>query len=272
MRWAVITGAGSGIGAAILRRLVQREPNLHCLAVGRRLPQLEEAQRQAISAPGIDKDRIRIVSADVSTPEGIDAIVSALPENSCVQYLIHNAGLLGPIGPLADIDRATWEQIVATNLNAPLFLTQALLPHMKRCAEKGSKARVLHVSSGAAHSSYVGWGPYCTTKAGLHMMYKCLSAELSQHNILVGSLRPGVVDTPMQDGIREYDGPAENFPMYQKFSDLKESGTLEKPDNVATFFHWLLSEVGDEEFVAQEYDIRNFKDDERWKRYSSLTE
>ena len=95
----------------------------------------------------------------VSTPEGITQIVSALPKDASVKYLIHNAGLLGPIGPLLDIERSTWNKVIATNLDAPLFLTQALLPHLKRCSDEkegGTKARVLHVSSGAAHSSLLG--------------------------------------------------------------------------------------------------------------------
>mmetsp|Transcript_36171 Transcript_36171/g.66374 ORF Transcript_36171/g.66374 Transcript_36171/m.66374 type:complete len:283 (+) Transcript_36171:70-918(+) len=275
--WAVITGGSSGIGAAIFRRLVQQEPNLHCLAVGRRLPQLEEARRQAItSAPGVEKTdggRVHIVSADVSTPEGVSAIVAALPSNASVKYLIHNAGVLGPIAPLTDIDRSTWHQIVATNLDAPLFLTQALLPHLKRCGDdvnnSKTKARVLHVSSGAANSAYVGWGPYCVTKAGLQMMYRCLSEELSRHDVLVGSARPGVVDTPMMDEIRGFDGPAEHFPMQTKIHSLHETGQLETPDNVAAYFHWLLSEMSDEDFGAQEWDLRDSKDDERWKKFNS---
>lgn len=276
-QWAVITGGSSGIGAAIFRRLVQCEPDLHCLAVGRRLPQLEEVKQQAIASSqpknvekkAGDGDRVHILSADVSTPEGISAIVSALPADGSVKYLIHNAGVLGPIAPLAEIDRSTWHQVVATNLDAPLFLTQALLPHLKRCAGKDGKPRVLHVSSGAAHGSYVGWGPYCVTKAGLHMMYHCLSKELSRHGVLVGSVRPGVVDTPMQDEIRAFDGPSRNFPTIGKFLSLHETGKLKRPDYVATYFHWLLSELSDEEFGTEEWDIRKSENDERWKKFST---
>lgn len=276
-QWAIITGGSTGIGAAIFRRLVQQEPNLHCLAVGRRLPQLEETRQRAISASGDRKGRdarVHILSADVSTPEGIAAILSALPANASLKYLVHNAGLLGPIAPLAEIDRSTWHQVVATNLDAPLFLTQALLPHLKRHSEEAnseSKARVLHVSSGAAHGSYVGWGPYCVTKAGLHMMYQCLSLELSQQDVLVGSVRPGVVDTPMQDAIRAFDGPSDHFPMKSKFHTLHESGKLEKADTVATYFHWLLSEIGDEEFCSEEFDIRGSNEDPRWGLYLGQT-
>ena len=95
------------------------------------------------------------------------------------------------------------------------------------------------------------------------MMYRCLSEELSSHDVLVGSARPGVVDTPMQDETRGFDGPSEHFPMQTKFHSLHETGKLETPDNVAAYFHWLLSEMSDEEFCAQEWD------DERWKKFNS---
>ena len=142
-QWAIITGASAGIGASTFRRLVQEEPNLNCLGVARRMSQLELVK----------------TSADVSTPEGITQIVSALPKDASVKYLIHNAGLLGPIGPLLDIERSTWNNVIATNLDAPLFLTQALLPHLKRCSDEkegGTKARVLHV--GDCNPGWVSYG------------------------------------------------------------------------------------------------------------------
>ena len=143
-QWAIITGASAGIGASTFRRLVQEEPNLNCLGVARRMSQLELVKT---SVDEVHRDRAHILSADVSTPEGITQIVSALPKDASVKYLIHNAGLLGPIGPLLDIERSTWDNVIATNLDAPLFLTQALLPHLKRCSDEkegGTKARVTY--------------------------------------------------------------------------------------------------------------------------------
>ena len=112
-------------------------------------------------------------------------------------------------------------------------------------------------------------GPYCTSKAALHMMYKCMSPELLQQDVLLGSIDPGVVDTPMQGDIRGFNGPKDQFPTHNVFLDLHSSGQLQKPDDVAVFFHWLLAEVGDEEFIAHEWDGMD-KDDERWKKYCSL--
>lgn len=158
---------------------------------------------------------------------------------------------------------------MATNLEAPLFLTQALIPHLKRClAEEGAtKPRVLHVSSGAAETEFEGLGAYCISKAGLKMMYKVLAAELLRNNIaVVGSVRPGVVDTPMQNTARESD-----FPFMKYFRDLHANGELDSPNNVAKYFHWLLTEVDDEEFSKDEWDfyLPTFKEDIRWKEYRS---
>ena len=83
-KWVVITGGSSGIGASLLRRIIQSEPSLNCLAVGRRLHKLEEARSQAL-AGDVSSDRIQLVVADVSTSHGIASIVSALPTNAPVK-------------------------------------------------------------------------------------------------------------------------------------------------------------------------------------------
>ena len=57
--------------------------------------------------------------------------------------------------------------------------------------------------------------------------------------------------------------------MKTKFDSLHETGKLENPCTVATYFHWLLSEIDDGEYIAQEWDIRDIKDDSRWIKYTS---
>ena len=101
------------------------------------------------------------------------------------------------------------------------------------------------------------------------MMYRCLSLELSRENILVGSLRPGVVDTDMQVPIREFEGPEDTFPMKSKFIDLHKDGKLESTENVARYCHYLLSSVDGKEFIADEFDIRDDRTNEKWLRYQS---
>lgn len=133
-------------------------------------------------------------------------------------------------------------------MEAPLFLTQTLLPLF------APNARVLTISSGAAHRPLRGWGAYCATKAGAYMLYQLLAEELRDRDIAVGSLRPGVVDTPMQDHIRELS-PAD-FPAVERFRALKAEGGLVDPSDVALFARRLLMLNDRARFSSGEWDIR----------------
>eukprot|EP00756_Hemistasia_phaeocysticola_P059909 Hpha_TRINITY_DN3695_c0_g1::TRINITY_DN3695_c0_g1_i2::g.1134::m.1134 len=146
---------------------------------------------------------------------------------------------------------------MSINVDAPLFLTQALLPQL----EAGGGGRVLHVSSGAAQNAYPGWGAYCTSKAALNMMYRMLAKELSPRGVHVGSARPGVVATPMQEVVRS--ASAEAFPALPMFIEMHEKGQLLPPEDVGMFLEWLLVGTTPEEFQADEWDIRGV-DRSRW--------
>lgn len=233
---AVVTGGGTGIGRAIVQRLVAG--GLTVIVVGRRSGPLEELSR---SHP----ERIEPTSADVATRQGREAVAEAVAGRN-VRYLLHNAAVLEPVGPLATVELEEWRYAQAVNVEAPLFLTQRLLP----CLTGG---RVLHLSSGAAHRPIAGWGAYCASKAALHMISRVLEVELAGREIAVGSVRPGVVDTPMQSLIREQD--SERFPDVERFRELKRTGGLHSPEAVADFVWQLLTGTTSDEFTAQEWDI-----------------
>lgn len=237
--WALITGASSGIGQALSWELARR--GLYVLGVGRRLEALEETRAR-------DAEHIRIVQADLASPEGWDAVAGALPAQEPIRWIVHNAATLEPIGPLATVSLPDWRMHMAVNLEAPLFLTQRLLDRMP------VGGRILHISSGAAHRPYMGWGAYCVSKAALHMLYRCLDQELAPRGIRVGSARPGVVDTPMQARVRAT--PETLFPARARFIGYYERGELLKPSTVARFLAWLLLSVDPDTFAAQEWDIR----------------
>ncbi len=236
---AVITGAGSGIGQALTWELVLRH-DLDVLVVGRRIDKLRKTQAK-------DKTRIQIVQADVSTVSGRAKIAAALKKNTNVRFLVHNAAVLEPVLPLSEITPEQWQMHQRINVEGPLFLTQLLLPKLKG-------GRILHISSGAAHNAYAGWGAYCTSKAALHMIYQVMREELLSSAIVVGSVRPGVVDTPMQDKVRQANEAV--FPNLKKFIKLKESNQLYPAGQVAAFLAHLLLKTSAEEFSEKEWDIR----------------
>lgn len=236
---AVITGGGTGIGQALVQRLAAE--GLAVIAVGRRSAPLEAIARTR-------PDRIEPTAADVATPQGREQIAQAVAERR-IRYLLHNAGVLTPIQPLAEVSLEEWRYAQAVNVEGPLFLTQRLLPHL-------TGGRVLHISSGAAHHPIAGWGAYCASKAALYMVYQVLDLELEldSREIAVASVRPGVVDTPMQALIREQD--SERFPDVERFRELKRSGGLESPEAVADFIWQLLTRTTPEEFSAKEWDVQ----------------
>ncbi len=245
--WAVVTGGGTGIGRALAHTLAEQDVDV--LIVGRRQAPLEQTR-------AADSRHIHCLAADVSSEQGRAAIAAALPATARLRYLVHNAGVLTPIGPLSEVKLDQWRQSQAINVEGPLFLTQALLQRL-------SGGRVLHVSSGAAHHGYRGWGAYCASKAALHMIYLVLREELQAQGIAVGSMRPGVVDTPMQDLIREQT--PERFPAVGRFMTLKEQGALVEPAQVAAFMAWLLQRCPAEEFSALEWEFTNAAHRARWQ-------
>ena len=97
------------------------------------------------------------------------------------------------------------------------------------------------------------------------MIYKVLASEVSHLGIAVGSARPGVVDTPMQDLIRQKTSA--EMPDVSRFQIMKKQGSLVNPEDVAKFLDWLLHETNDVEFSEQEWDIRDEVSLHRWENY-----
>lgn len=244
--WAVITGGGTGIGRALAAELAGQ--GMSVLVTGRREDALEDTR-------ALDPEHIHVQSADVAEARGREQLCAALPREARVAYLVHNAGVLDPIGPIGGLEPQAWRRNMAVNLEAPLFLTQALLPRL-------DEGRIMHVSSGAAHRPIAGWSAYCAAKAALYMLYRCINAELNERRILCASLRPGVVDTPMQAHVREQS--EERFPSVERFRTLKREGQLHPPQEVAKFMSWVLREVSDGAFPAREWDIDDTTHHELW--------
>ena len=232
----VLTGASSGIGHALAIRLATSQP---VVAVARRQAAL---QQLAADQPGIEP-----CIADVADPADRARIAAAVGDRR-VGYLIHNAGTLEPVGPLLEQSTDAIRQSLAVNVEAPIALSQALFEHM------ATGARILHISSGAAHRALAGWGAYCTSKAALYMVYQVLKAELGTSGVAVGSLRPGVVDTPMQALIREQT--PEDFPAVDQFRAMKANHQLTTPQDCARFIAAVLLETDAARFAEREWDIR----------------
>lgn len=243
---SVITGAGSGIGRALTVELAGR--GCRVLAVGRRIETLEETQ--ALAPQLID-----IYVADITDAKQRQGLIEASKAYENVTHLVHNAGMGEPIGELATIDLALWRQHMATNLEAPVFLTQGFVPLLRG-------GRVLHISSALAHFPMPGTLAYCTSKAALFMVYQTLKMELVANQIAMGSVQPGIVDTEMQAAMRENTGLRIEDRNY--FQAVQAAGYLIAPQTTAKFLAWLLCDLDPTEYSQQEWDIYDTRHHSRW--------
>ena len=239
-KYTVITGGGSGIGRALAICFAQREAQV--LIIGRRKEKLIET---AATVPG----KIEWLQGNVAD-EGDRLLIRDHVQKAGVRFLIHNAAILGPIKPVVAFTQDEWQQVLDINLTAPLFLSALLIPFMQ-------KGRILHISSGAAHYPLKSWGAYCVSKAGLLMLYRMMNEDIDSGDIVVGSLRPGIVNTEMQAHIRKAD--LKRFPHLARFHDFHREQQLEDPATVADFAHWLLTATPDTSFAEKEWDIRDGK-------------
>ena len=113
--------------------------------------------------------------------------------------------------------------------------------------------RITTISSGAAQRSLHGWSAYCVSKAGLDMWTKCMAEEGANENISALAIAPGIVDTGMQEEIRNAD--ESSFPLLQNFKDYYNNGELSKPDYVAEkLLPYCLGKLGTN---GDRLDVRN---------------
>ena len=244
-KWVVITGASSGIGKATALKFAQEGYRI-CL-IARRTHHLKQVLTQIQAITPFPSIQSQMIACDLSTDEGIDLVIDTLKGES-IQYLLHNAATIQPITQLLEISRQEWRHHFTLNVEAPLFITQALISELKG-------GRVMQISSGAAHKSIAGWGAYCASKATLYRIWASLKEELHGHQIALASVRPGVVDTEMQQEIRHATHPS--FVQRPYFEDLKKKNQLISSADVADYLFDLFVHRSREEFSAHEWDIRD---------------
>lgn len=179
-RTIIITGAARGIGLAACQRFVREGWNV--VGVDIRSADLEQ------NLP----DEALPIDCDVSQPDQVArAVAKALDHFGRIDALVNNAGI-ADFGPLLDTDFATWRKIMATNLDGPFLMSQAVAPHM--LTSGGAIVNITSISGHRASTLRVAYG---TSKAGLKHLTEQLAAELGEYGIRVNAIAPGPVNTAM---------------------------------------------------------------------------
>ncbi len=188
-RYALITGASSGIGKATAIAFAQQGINV--VLVSRNQAKLTDVAQQ-ISTYGVEAKVCPLDLADVPAVKA--AITAIAAEVGAIEILINNAGM-GYTGALSEMPLADWQQVLNLNLTSVFQCTQALLPRMR----EHRRGTIINVVSIAGQQTFPDWGAYCVSKFGLMAFTKTLAAEERPHGIRVMALSPGAVNTPIWD-------------------------------------------------------------------------
>ncbi len=205
----IITGAGSGIGAAIARRLAGADTNL--VLVGRR--------REALEATAAGIENTAVHPADVTDPAQVLRVVAhAVAEFGQLDGLINSAGMF-KMAPFSDTDEALWDATLSVNLRSVYLLCRAAWPHLI-----ASQGQIVNISSIAAVHGYPGSAAYCASKFGLNGLTEVLALEGKPHGIRAVAVCPAQTETPIWDG--------------QAPETVR--ARMMAPEAIADLVHWLL--------------------------------
>lgn len=184
-RWAVVTGASAGIGAAFARRLAADGYRL--LLIARRREQLEQLAAELSRRHGA---HVETLPADLTHEADIERAVQAVGELNPVALLVNNAGF-GTVGAFASVSAASQADMIRLHNETPARLTHAALPAM--LARK--QGAIINVASTAAFYTLPGNATYCATKRFLVTFSEALGIELAGSGVTVQALCPGFTRT-----------------------------------------------------------------------------
>ena len=186
----LLTGAGSGIGAALATALRERGDELVLLARS-----AERAEELADAHPGA-----RTLVADLADPVGLERALLEAELPDPLDSLLHVAGAV-ELAPVADLSAARLREQLDVNLVSPAVLTRACLPGLR-----SSRGLVLFVNSGAGLVANPTWAAYAASKFGLRALADSLRAEEREHGVRVTTVFPGRTATPMQQKVHDQEG------------------------------------------------------------------
>ncbi|MGW7674581.1 SDR family NAD(P)-dependent oxidoreductase [Streptomyces sp. NPDC054775] len=238
-RTALITGAGRGIGRATALALADAGADVVLLARSK-----DQLASVAEEVRGRGREATTLV-ADLSDPAQLQSIANDVAGLSIhVDILINNAATVAPLGPTASITPQDFTSSLILNVVAVAALNSALLPAMR---EKGW-GRIVNLSSGLAGrpADMPGGNVYVSTKAAVEAHTVNLAAEVAGTGVTVNAYRPGIVDTAMQQWIREQDPDEIGGELHQRFVNFHEGGQLITANHSASVLlaHLATSENG----------------------------
>ncbi|MCD5325549.1 MULTISPECIES: SDR family NAD(P)-dependent oxidoreductase [Pontibacillus] len=193
MSTIAITGAGTGLGAALAKQYASKNNTIYLL--GRTEERLLVVKREIEEQGGTAE----VVLCDVTDPTSAENALSTMP---ALDVLINNAGL-GIFGPVQELTPTDITQMLNTNVKGTIYMTQSALPHLKK-----SGGRILNIISTAGLRGKVNESVYCASKFAQRGFTESLQKELADTPVSVTAVYMGGMNTPFWDGSEHVSNPS----------------------------------------------------------------
>jgi len=227
-RVAVVTGAASGIGLGVARRLAEDD---HAVAL---LDLDGDGVRQAVKDLQAQGRRVRGHAVDVADRVALERVYTSVREElGPVTIVVTSAGIEA-FDPVLDITPEKWDRLIAVNLTGTFTCLQLAVPDMVAAGW----GRIVTISSSSAQSGAPNMAHYVASKGGVIGLTKAFARELARHGITANTIPPTIVDTPMaRKG--EANGDVPPVETMAKMVPLGRAGT---PDDIASACSYLCTE------------------------------
>ena len=222
---AVVTGGGQGIGLGISQCL---------LAAG---ASLVIVQRSSLPAELSQHPDVGWIEADLSQPESYSNIAIAIESQyDHIDILINNAGLMFE-RRLDDMQLDEWQNMLALNLTAPIFLSKHLLP-LLQASQSGS---IIHIGSIEGIGANPDHSAYCATKGGIHALTKAMAVDLGKDNIRCNSIAPGWIRSALSDDY--INAQPNSTAAWEDLYKMHPVGRIGEPEDVGNLAVYLASDA-----------------------------
>lgn len=235
---AIVTGAASGIGAAIARMLARRGANI--VAADRDIDGLKTIV-DAIEAGGA-KAVYQLV--DVANPKEVESLVETAVETfGRLDLAVNNAGIGGPSATTADYPLDGWQHVIDVNLNGIFYCLKYEIAAMTKSGKGGA---IVNMASILGSVAFAQAPAYVAAKHGVVGLTKTAALEFAKDNIRINSVAPGFIDTPLLSKNLEQDALA-------GIAAMHPVGRLGRNDEVAALTCFLLSDAAS--FITGSYHL-----------------
>lgn len=188
-RLALVTGASRGIGRAVALELAKA--GAHVIISARTSGALEEVDDEIRAAGGA----ATLLTLDLKHADKVDGVGPTIFQRwGKLDIVVGNAGVLGPLSPLAHVTSDAWAEVMDINVNANWRLIRSCDPLLRR----SDAGRAIFVSSGAATAKNAYWGPYSVSKAALEALVKTYARETEETTVHANLINPGPIRTAMR--------------------------------------------------------------------------